>query len=143
SLRQIAKMLDKPLEVIPARYSAVRADLGALHHAPVGLTPKTLQNHKSNAKSALLWLAKQKGIPQYGAPLGPAWETLRAKIPDRLAGYRLSALMRFCSVNAVEPAAVDDSVVDCFMNYRSNTGMPANAAYRRLLARAWNSNLGA
>ena len=27
SLRQIAKAFDKPLEVIPARYSAVRADL--------------------------------------------------------------------------------------------------------------------
>jgi hypothetical protein len=45
SLRQIAKALDKPLEVIPARYSAVRADLGQLHHAPAGLTAKTLQNH--------------------------------------------------------------------------------------------------
>jgi hypothetical protein len=58
SLRQIAKALDKPLEVIPARYSAVRADLGQLHHAPVGLIAKTLQNHKSNVKSALLWLAR-------------------------------------------------------------------------------------
>jgi hypothetical protein len=26
-MRQIAKALDKPIEVIPARYSAVRADL--------------------------------------------------------------------------------------------------------------------
>jgi hypothetical protein len=31
SLRQIAKALDKPLRVIPARYSAVRTDLAALH----------------------------------------------------------------------------------------------------------------
>jgi hypothetical protein len=54
SLRQIAKALDKPLEVIPARYSAVRADLGQLHHAPAGVTAKTLQNHKSNVKSALM-----------------------------------------------------------------------------------------
>ena len=34
SLRQVAKALDKPLEVIPARYSAVRAALAQLHHAP-------------------------------------------------------------------------------------------------------------
>ena len=40
SLRQIAKALDKPLEVIPARLSAVRADLARLHHAPTGLTVK-------------------------------------------------------------------------------------------------------
>ena len=37
SLRQIAKALDKPLEVIPARYSAVRADLLNLHEVPAGL----------------------------------------------------------------------------------------------------------
>lgn len=43
SLRQIAKAMDKPLEVIPARLGAVRADLARLHHVPAGLTRKTLQ----------------------------------------------------------------------------------------------------
>src|SRR5262249_48913064 len=38
SLRQIANALDKPLEVIPARLSAVRADLARRHHAPTGVT---------------------------------------------------------------------------------------------------------
>src|ERR1700757_1104918 len=71
SLRMIAKALDKPLEVIPARYSAVRADVAQLHEVPVGLTKKTLQNHKSNAKSALLWLAREKGVPKHGAPITP------------------------------------------------------------------------
>jgi hypothetical protein len=82
SLRQIAKALDKPPELIPARYSAVRADLAQLHHEPLGLTAKTLQNHKSNAKSALLWLAREKGIPKHGAPLMSVWEKLRAEIGD-------------------------------------------------------------
>ena len=68
SMRQIAKALDKPMEVIPARYSAVRADLLALHHVPAGLTAKTMQNHKSNTKSALLWLAREKAVPEHGAP---------------------------------------------------------------------------
>jgi hypothetical protein len=80
SLRQIAKALDRPLEVIPARYSAIRTDLAQLHEAPAGLTTKTLQNHKSNTKSALLWLGREKGIPQHGAPLTAPWEALRAAI---------------------------------------------------------------
>ena len=71
SLRQIAKALDRPLEVIPARYSAVRGELGQLHEVPLGLTAKTLRNHKSNTKSALLWLARERGIPEHGAPLAP------------------------------------------------------------------------
>jgi hypothetical protein len=41
SMRRIAKALDRPMEVIPARFSAVRADLLALHHVPAGLTPNT------------------------------------------------------------------------------------------------------
>src|SRR5262245_50140049 len=74
SLRRVGQALGKPLEVIPARYSAVRADLANLHHVPTGLTLKTLRNHKSNAKAALLWLSREKGIPEHGAPLLLAWE---------------------------------------------------------------------
>jgi len=64
SLRQIAKALDKPLEVIPARYSAVRADLAQLHQVPAGLTKKTLQNHKSNAKARASEPLRRCGSPR-------------------------------------------------------------------------------
>jgi hypothetical protein len=141
SLRQVAKALDKPLEVIPARYSAVRAELGLLHHVPAGLTAKTLANHRSNCKSALLWLAREKGVPEHGAPLTAEWEQLRAGIRDALNRSRLSSLMRFCSANKIEPAKVDEAVVDRFMGYRSNIGRSSDHAFRRLLARAWNANI--
>src|SRR5262249_40190968 len=142
SLRQIAKALDKPLEVIPARYSAVRADLAHLHQVRAGLTAKTLQNHKSNVKSALLWLAREKGIPEHGAPLTPVWEASRTKIRDRLVRWRLSSFMRFCSASNIAPADVDEAIVDRFMGYRSQSWKPADDAFRRLLARAWNANVG-
>jgi integrase len=142
SLRQVGKALDRPLEIIPARYSAVRNDMRQLHSAPLGLTPKTLQNHRSNVKSALLWLAREKGIPEHGAPLAPAWERLRAGISDRLVRWRLSALMRFCSANEIEPVTVDEAIIDRFIAYRAQTGMSADNAFRRLLARAWNANVG-
>jgi integrase len=140
SLRQIAKALDKPLEVIPARYSAVRADLSNLHQVPAGLTLKTLQNHKSNVKRALLWLAHERGVPEHGAPLTSDWEALRSQIEDALVRSRLSSLMRYCSAKGIAPGDVDEAVVDCFMEYRHQSGMPANQAFRRLMARAWNLN---
>src|SRR6516225_1954986 len=90
SLRQIGKALDRPLAVIPARSSAVRADLINLHEGPTGRTAKTLQSHKSNAKSALLYLARGKGLPEHGAPLTAEWEALRAKIRGSLVRARLS-----------------------------------------------------
>ena len=142
SLRRLGELLDRPLGLIPARFSAVRADLLNLHHAPAGMTAKTLQNHKSNAKSALLWLAKEKGIPEHGAPLAPAWAALRAKVKDSLVRMRLSSLMRFASANGVDPEEVGDAVMDRVMDYRRMTGQKARDADRRLIAKAWNSNVG-
>lgn len=133
-LRQTAKLLDKPVEVIPARYSAVRADLLFLHHAPAGLSVKTLQNHKSNAKAALLWLAHEKGVPRHGAPLSPSWKELSTGIKDGVARSRLSSLMRFCSANDIVPDKVDEGVIDRFFDYRSRCGKPADGAFRCLPA---------
>jgi hypothetical protein len=142
SLRQIAKALDKPLEVIPARLTAIRADLAQLHHVPAGLTRKTLQNHKSNVKSALLWLARERRIPRHGAPLTPAWEELRAQIKDRFVRWRLSAFMRFCSASGIAPAEVDEVVLERFLRYRAQSGTVSGDASGRRMARTWNSNVG-
>jgi hypothetical protein len=142
SLRQFAKAVHKPLEVIPARYSAVRADLINLHEVPAGLTAKTLQNHKSNAKSALLWLAREKGLPEHGAPLTAEWQELKKKLNDSLVRFRLSSFMRFCSANTIPPTEVNEGVVDRFVDYRSRCGKPVDTAFRRLVARAWNGNIG-
>jgi Phage integrase family len=142
SLRQIAKALDKPLEVIPARLSAVRADLARLHHAPAGLTPKTLRNHKSSVRSALRWLAREKGIPQHGAPLTAAWADLQAQISNRFVRWRLSSFMRFCSANGIEPAEVGEIIVERFKRYRAQSGMATDDASGHRLVRAWNSNVG-
>lgn len=142
SMRQIAKALGKPPEVIPAPYSAVRADLNNLHQVPAGLTAKTMQNHKSNAKAALLWLTREKGVPEHGAPLSPAWAALRNEIKDKVARMRLSSFMRYCSVGNIPPAVIDEGVVDGFISYRLRCGKPVNDAFRRLLAKSWNANVG-
>src|SRR5277367_7156390 len=72
SVAGIAKTFDQPPELIPARYSAVRARMAALHHVPMDWTAKTLANHRSNAKAALIWFAKEKEILQHGMALSPA-----------------------------------------------------------------------
>src|SRR6516162_1608766 len=37
SLRQIAKAMDKPLDIVPARWTAARFPIERLHHARVGM----------------------------------------------------------------------------------------------------------
>src|ERR671938_113664 len=55
SIRQIAKALDRPLELLPARWTALRIPVSRLHYVPLGLSAKTLANHKANLKAALRW----------------------------------------------------------------------------------------
>ena len=100
-----------------------------------------MQNHKSNTKSALLWLARKKAVPEHGAPLTVEWEARRVAVKDGVARSRLSSFMRYCSANDISPAEVDDVAVDRFVGYRARCGKPADDAFRRLLARAWNANV--
>ena len=143
SLTGIAKAFDQPLELIPARYSAIRARMAALHHLPLDWVPKTLANHKSNAKAALIWFAKEKDVLPHGVALSPAWDRLRIQLTDPSTRYRLLPLMRFCSGFHIEPEAVDEAVIDRYVDHRARTTSRASdAASRRILARLWNAGIG-
>ncbi len=103
SLSQIAKWLDRPFTLIPARWTSVRIPVAQLHHARVGVTAKTLANHKSNVRAALRWFSKEHDVPVRGVPLSPEWAKLRDGIKDHGQRSKLCALMRYCSGRGVDP----------------------------------------
>src|SRR6266567_1605334 len=143
SLIGIAKAFDQPIELIPARYSAIRARMAALHHVSLGWVPKTLANHKSNAKAALIWFAKEKDVLPNGVALSLVWDGLCAQLRDPSSRYRLLPLMRFCSGVGIAPEAVDEAVIDRYWDHRARTTSRAsNTASRRILARLWNAQIG-
>ena len=102
SVRQIARWLDRPAALIPARIGAVEARLRQIHHARVGTTLKTLANHKANGRAALRWFAKQHNIPQHGMVLSSDWVAFRNEIGES-ARNRLSNFIRYCSARGIEP----------------------------------------
>jgi hypothetical protein len=63
SLRQICVYLNRPPEIVPARWSGIKNAIYELHAARVGANAKTLANHKSNVRAALLWFAEEKNCP--------------------------------------------------------------------------------
>jgi integrase len=143
SLRQIAKWLDRPVEVTPARWTAIRLPVGQLHHARLGVTAKTVANHKSNVAAALRWFGKEHNVPSRGVALSAEWATLRDGIGDRGRRARLYGLMRYCSGRSLMPAAVDDAVVADYLRYRAaTTSLTASSMARRSIARAWNLSAG-
>jgi hypothetical protein len=143
SLRQIARAIDRPLVLVPARWTSARFAIGRLHHVPLGWTAKTLANHKANMRAALMWFCQEQHIPTRGAPLNPEWQKLRGRLADFRRRSRLSSLMRYCSAHDIPPHAVNEAVIDAFLDYRANTtALATDAAARRSIARAWNGCVG-
>jgi integrase len=143
SLRQIAKWLDRPVDVTPARWTAICLPVGQLHHARLGVTAKTVANHKSNAAAALRWFGKEYSVPSRGVALSAEWATLRDGIGDRGRRARIYGLMRYCSGRSLMPDAVDDAVVADYLRYRAETtSLAAGSAAHRSIAGAWNASAG-
>lgn len=139
SLRQIAKWLDRSLEVIPARWTAIRSPVSRLHHAWLGVTAKTLANHKSNAAAALRWFGQENNVAPRGVLLSADWAALREAIQDLSRRARLYGLMRFSSGRGIEPDAVNDDVLAEYLQYRGRTtAMASGDMARRSIARSWN-----
>jgi integrase len=143
SLRITATALGKPPELLPARWTALRQPIARLHHVQMGVTAKTLANHKANVRAALRWFADEEDLPSRGAPLSPDWERLRDGIAHHRTRAHLSSPMRFWSAKEIAPEDVDEAALDACMAYRAaTTALKANAAARRCIARAWNRCVG-
>jgi len=143
SLRQIAKWLDRPVEVTPARWTAIRLPVGQLHHARLGVTAKTVANHKSNVAAALRWFGKEYNVPSRGVALSAEWAVLRDGIGDRGRRARLYGLMRYCSGRGLMPASVSDAVVADYLRYRAETtSLATGSMAHRSIARVWNVSAG-
>jgi hypothetical protein len=143
SLRQIAKALDRPLELIPARWTGLRLPVSRLHHLVLGMTAKTLANHKANLRAALRWISGETRLPTPGALLIPHWAKLLDEITDKGLRARLYGLARYASAKGVAPEETDDAFVRSYLGYRAEkTALTAGVAAHRSIARSWNRCVG-
>jgi integrase len=139
SVRQVAKWLDRPAALIPARLPSVRFLVGQLHHARLGVTAKTVANHKANLRAALRWFGQEHEMPHRGVDLSPEWVRFADRSDKRLRD-RLYSLMRYCSARGIGPSRVDDKFFAEFWQYRTaTTARASNNTARRFTVRAWNT----
>ena len=118
-----------------------------LHHARVGVTAKTLANHRSNVRAALRWFGKEHDVPVRGVPLSAAWVKLRDGIHDQGRRARLYGLIRYCSGRGIEPGAVTDAILETYLRYRADTtalssndrvpGQPSRSVTTRKTSSRW------
>jgi hypothetical protein len=90
SLRQIGRALDRPLGLVPARWTALRIPVSRLHHHPLRVTAKTLANHKANVKAALRWFTGETGGPVRGMRSSTAISPIGLRRPRFRAALALT-----------------------------------------------------
>jgi integrase len=140
SIRRIGEWIGRPLQLLPARLTALRNPVGRLNAARLGVSAKTLANHKSNLRAALGHLSKHGVTVARGALLSPSWKALIERVADGWARKRVYSLFRYLSARGLEPGDVDDAVLEAFFAHREQTTFLAvTPAVRRETARAWNA----
>jgi integrase len=138
SMRFVARALERPPSLVPARWIAVRLRLAEMQPSQLGVSAKTLANHRANVRAALRLFCAEKNIPRGGTPLGKTWSRLWASIDDHRK-WKLSRFFRYLSAEGISPEAVDDAVVQAFLGHWERTGLKGpNAQSRRQVVRAWN-----
>lgn len=139
SIRQIGKWIDRPLESLPARLTALRQPVARLNAARLGKSQKTVSNHKSNMRAAINHLSGQGLTLARGVALSPDFQALMDRIEDRWARTRVHALFRYASAHGLAPEEMNDDILAAFFQHRAETTFhKVTPAVRRETARAWN-----
>src|SRR5262245_10677447 len=83
SIRRLAKFLGRDPSQLPARLGALRYGITRLHHAQLGISRKTLQNHIANLKAAIRYVDGQKRLSGRGIALTPVWQSLYDQLTEQ------------------------------------------------------------
>jgi hypothetical protein len=114
ALRAIARAVGRTPEAVPAHPEYLRNLIKRAAPESVGIGPKAWNNARSFCGKVLQWRNLATVPAHYRAPLTANWAALRDKLPDRGLAMRLSRLFHFCSVEAIEPEAVNDEILAVF-----------------------------
>jgi integrase len=117
SIRRVAKFLGRDPAQLPARLGALRFGVTRLHHAQLGISRKTLQNHVVNLKQAIRHFAGLKRLSGRGVTFTPPWNALYEQLAVRRLRLGLSGFFRYCSACGIDPSSVSDATVEAFIRY--------------------------
>jgi hypothetical protein len=114
ALRSMCRGLESDPAMVVADVRHLGKRLAGVSPARTGISARRLANVRSLALTAFREAGIRALPGRYRDPLPPAWEVLRAKLPDRHFKYGLSRLMGFCAANGVEP---EDMTAETFRQF--------------------------
>jgi len=139
ALRTLCSALAREATVVPASMPKIDALLKAVPAPARGRSKKTIDNARSLAKSALLLYSPPLGLPPRGTSLRPEWQALADSLPDLRLRNGLSRFMGIASFHAVDPAEVNNDVVDRIVEVVGTVNWGRDAKpFRTQVTRLWN-----
>jgi integrase len=139
SIRRLAKFLERDPVQLPARLGALRYGIARLHHAELGISRKTLQNHVANVKAALRRFTGVKRLSGRGIPLTLPWKVLYDQLTVPRLRLGLSGFLRYCSACGMDPSSVSDATVEAFIRYAGEVQFTVKPRdLHKQVARCWN-----
>jgi integrase len=139
ALRTVGRVLQRPLERIPADPRHLSAKLQDVAPRAIGLSPGRWANVRSLTRSALA-LGGQMSPGRHLTPLSPNWEALYRRLPSRRMRMELYRFLRFCSCQGIEPEAFTEAASSAFRADLENTFFLKDpGATFAAMARAWRA----
>src|SRR5262245_33615501 len=139
SIRRLAKFLGRDPAQLPARLGALRYGISRLHHAQLGLSRKTLQNHIANLKAAVRHVLGQERLSGRGIALTPAWQSLYDQLSDRQLRLGLPGFMKYGSATGIDPWCVSETSVAAFIAYAAEVQFTVKPNdLHKQVTRCWN-----
>jgi len=137
--RRIAKFLGRDPAQLPARLGALRFGIARLHHAQLGVSRKTLQNHIANLKATVRHFDSTERLTGRGIALTSAWKVLYEKLTAARLRLGLSSFLRYCSANDINPSSVSDGAVEAFIRYTNEVQFTIKPRdLHKQVTRCWN-----
>ena len=115
-----AKWFHLPLANILANAAFLRKKFEDLHPCHTGDAGRRVSQRRVHNVKSLIWAAMREAslstkLLPYGAKKSPEWKALFDLLDGRYLRTELSCFMGFCSNQGIAPEAVDDTVMDRFL----------------------------
>lgn len=139
SIRRFCKALGFAPDQVPATHWYFRERLKRFQPLAEGIQPKRWQTIKSDVSFALKHAGRGPGQARGYVAFSATWEALRKVTPAARLNWGLSRLGRFCSGRGIEPAKVNDRVMEGFLEaMRSETFKTSPERFHRDVCVSWN-----
>ena len=114
AVRRMCRLLQRDPSDVPANPDQLRRELAHMSPGGSALSSGSLRNLKSLVGKALITVAVTSVPRRSHAQLAPTWRDLLAAVHDRHQRYRLSHFAHYSSERDIDPAEVDNKIVDCY-----------------------------